>query len=191
MRRLKFSIILKIWKKTFPWQLLFFPNGLFWHLSDPFNPDHEWAWVFFSFLMFCVYFPGSFENRMQENFLWKLLVLLLSKSYTISTLVKEKLIHQSETKKLDCQFNQVSETIDYVFSIPEKNLERWKLTEGFKKLKSKSSFEFLSSSTKILIREINLFLGIFKTFRNLISNSFKPWYHCSRDGERAEIHKKL
>ena len=36
-----------------------------------------------------------------------------------------------------------------------------------------------------------LCLGICWNFRNVTSNSFKPWYHCSPDGERAEIHKKL
>ena len=28
-------------------------------------------------------------------------------------------------------------------------------------------------------------------FRNLTSNSIKPWYQCSRDGERDEILKKI
>ena len=28
-----------------------------------------------------------------------------------------------------------------------------------------------------------------RTFRNVTSYSIKPWYHCPRDGGRAEIHK--
>ena len=30
-----------------------------------------------------------------------------------------------------------------------------------------------------------------KIFRNVTFNSIKPWYHCPRDGGRAEIHKNL
>ena len=30
-----------------------------------------------------------------------------------------------------------------------------------------------------------------RIFRNVTSNSIKPWYHCPRDGGRAEIHKNL
>ena len=30
-----------------------------------------------------------------------------------------------------------------------------------------------------------------RIFRNVTSNSIKPWYHCPRDGGRAEIHKKI
>ena len=30
-----------------------------------------------------------------------------------------------------------------------------------------------------------------RIFSNVTSNSIKPWYHCPRDGGRAEIHKKI
>ena len=33
--------------------------------------------------------------------------------------------------------------------------------------------------------------GECRTFRNVTSNSIKPWYHCPRDGGQAEIHKKI
>ena len=32
--------------------------------------------------------------------------------------------------------------------------------------------------------------GLCRIFRNLTSYSIKPWYHCPRDGGRAEMHKK-
>ena len=50
----------------------------------------------------------------------------------------------------------------------------------------------------MFLKKINLkqkittnFHKICRNFRNLTSNSIKPWYHCSRDGEWAEIHKKI
>ena len=34
-------------------------------------------------------------------------------------------------------------------------------------------------------------LNFCRILRNVTSNSIKPWYHCPRDGGRAEIHKKI
>ena len=40
-----------------------------------------------------------------------------------------------------------------------------------------------------LLRPSLVVKGKCRIFRNVTSNSIKPWYHCPRDGGRAEIHK--